>query len=84
MVKKSNKNSDIEKRVTQIISEQTGIPENKIKPNSDLREDLGIDSFAAIELAFNLKSEFGVAVEENELPNLHTVEDLIVGIKKKA
>ena len=84
MANKSNKNSDIEKRVKKIISEQTSIPENKIKLNSDLRTDLGIDSFAAIELAFNLKTEFGIAVEDNELPNLHTVEDLIVGIKKKA
>ena len=84
MANKSNKNSDIEKRVKKIISEQTSVPENKIKLNSDLRTDLGIDSFAAIELAFNLKTEFGIAVEDNELPNLHTVEDLIVGIKKKA
>ena len=84
MANKSNKNSNIEKRVKKIISEQTSIPENKIKLNSDLRTDLGIDSFAAIELAFNLKTEFGIAVEDNELPNLHTVEDLIVGIKKKA
>ncbi len=81
--KKGIKGNDIEKRIKHIISETTGIPENKIKLNSNLRTDLGLDSFAAIELAYNIKEEFGILVETQELPNLHTVKDIIAGIENR-
>jgi len=82
-MKSDIKTKDIEKRVKQIISEHTGILTKNIKLNSDLRVDLGIDSFAAIELIFSLKEEFGLNIEDSELQKLKTVNDILQAIKSK-
>ncbi len=72
----------IETRVIELIGEQAGISAKDIKLDSDLRNDLGIDSFAAVELAFRLKEEFDVPISNIELPKLRTVNDIVEGIKK--
>ena len=82
-MKRDAKWKDLEKRVKQVIGEHTGIPIYNIQLNSDLREDLGIDSFAAIELVFSLKERFGLNLEDAELQQIKKVCDIVDLIKNK-
>ena len=82
-IKRGAKWKDLEKRVKQVIGEHTGIPIGNIQLNSDLREDLGIDSFAAIELVFSLKEKFGLNLEDAELQQIKKVCDVVNLIKNK-
>ena len=43
---------------------------------ADLADDLGADSLAAVELSMALEDEFGVAIDDEDLPKLKTVGDL--------
>lgn len=48
-----------------------------ISPDMDLIQDLGIDSFDMIMIVNTLEEEFSIVVEEEDLENLKTVEDVI-------
>lgn len=69
-------NSIIEKKVRELLAEKTGYPLQKISADSVLRDDLGIDSFATIEIAFAIDHEFGVKVAQEDLVKFQTVRDI--------
>ncbi len=48
-----------------------------IKPTQSLREDLGLDSLAMIELLFRIEEVFDLEVPDADLPKLVTVGDVI-------
>lgn len=74
---------EIEMQIKQAISQAVGIEEKNITTASNLRTELGIDSYAAIELAYSLEDKFNVAISDNELPLLNTVGDIIELVQKK-
>jgi acyl carrier protein len=49
---------------------------SEVKPESRLKEDLGLGSLQAITLVMDLEEEYGVVVEDEELEGLVTVGDL--------
>lgn len=70
---------EIESKIRKAISRVAGISEEKIKPTSRLREDLGIDSFSALDLAYSIEEdfkEFTVELDDQKLRTLATVEDV--------
>jgi long-chain acyl-CoA synthetase len=50
-------------------------------PQANLTADLGLDSFARLELTCKLEEEFGIALEEDALQDAQTVEDLVLNVK---
>ncbi len=61
----------------QEIIEDTLKFDGEIKETSDLFKDLEADSLDAVELMMAVEEEFGVTVPDEELPNLHTVKDIV-------
>lgn len=52
---------------------------------ADRLEDLGIDSFSAVEMIYDLEEKFDVELPYNSndnMPDLQTVGDLVEAIKK--
>jgi len=68
---------NIELQVKQVLSEQLDIEIKRITDNASLTNDLGMDSFGSVEIAFELKERFGVEIPEEELANIKTVDDII-------
>ena len=62
--------------IKEILIEELGV-EEEITENSNLREDLEIDSMAAGELALQIDEKYGVDLQKEELTKLVTVKDLI-------
>ena len=62
--------------IKEILIEELGV-EEEITENSNLREDLEIDSMAAGELALQIDEKYGVDLQKDELTKLVTVKDLI-------
>lgn len=69
--------------IKKVLVEALNIDEDMIKPESKLKEDLDIDSLAAVELSLELETEFDVRIEDEELAKLVTVQDIIDIINKK-
>lgn len=74
---------NIEKKVIEILAEKLNIKAEKIKPESKLADDLGMDSFGAVEVMFEVEEKFGVTVSDKELIGLKTVEDVVKYVENK-
>ncbi len=63
--------------VRRILNEHLGVSEDKIKLNSNLVDDLGIDSLDAVELVMAFEEVFGVEISKGESETLTTVGDIV-------
>ena len=70
-------------KVSKVLVDAINVDESLIKPEASLKDDLGIDSLAAVELAMELESEFGVRIEDEELEGLKTVQGILDVLRAK-
>lgn len=70
-------------QVKDALVESLNIDGGDITLESSLKEDLGIDSLAAVELSLDLETEFDVEISDEELAALVTVEDIVKLIESK-
>jgi len=68
---------EIEKKVIAVLADRLDINLKKIKINSDLVNDLGVDSFMAVELAYKLREQLSMAVTATDLRPMKTVKDVV-------
>jgi acyl carrier protein len=54
----------------------------EVGPASRLREDLGLDSFAALEMLFELEEMVGIKIPQAAVMELRTVEDVLTYIER--
>ena len=66
-----------EARVGRVLRESVGVDPERIAPDARLVEDLGIDSLDRIELVFELESEFGIEIPDQEIAQVQTVGDVV-------
>ena len=71
-------------KVKEVLMEAINVDEDMIKMEANLKDDLGIDSLAAVELSLELETEFDVRIEDEELAKLVTVADIVYLLESKA
>lgn len=64
-------------RISMIIEDATGVDVEEISADSDLADDLHIDSVSRIDIAIRIEDAFGVRVEEEDLDAARTVSDIV-------
>lgn len=69
--------------IQKIIHKEFDIDEDKITPDANLRNDLHIDSMAAVNLSFEIEDQFNIKITDEELASLSTVADIISLLEKK-
>lgn len=73
---KENRNQ-IEKEVRKVIADMLRLSEETVRPDSMLVDDLGIDSFAVVELIFALEDRYGLDISDDDVVKLKKVEDIV-------
>lgn len=63
-------------KVKKIISEQLGVDEGEISPESHFIDDLGADSLDTVELVMALEEEFGIEIPDEDAEKIQTVGDV--------
>lgn len=76
-------NNDTFARVRKILARMLKIKEEIVKPQSSLRNDLGVDSLDIWEIVSKIEEAFGIEVSEDEIPQVNTVEDVVHMIEEK-
>jgi acyl carrier protein len=68
---------EIEDKVKEILAKELNIKKENITPEKRLIEDLGMDSFKAIEIIFEIEDSFGKRIKDSEIKDIKTVRDII-------
>jgi acyl carrier protein len=76
--------AEVDTKVKKIISEQLGVAEADVKPESSFVNDLGADSLDTVELVMALEEEFGVEIPDEDAEKIATVQNAIDYIKTKS
>lgn len=66
-----------EARIYKILSDLSAVPQQQIKRDDRLREDLGLDSVSSMELVSMLSEEFAIDVELEEAVRITDVAGLL-------
>jgi len=70
---KKNIRNDVKKLVGQIAR----MDSRSVKENASIRDDLGIDSLAAMEILASIEKRLGIIIDEAKAFDVVTVEDLL-------
>ncbi len=63
--------------IKQVIVDTLSCDEEKVTLEATLSDDLGADSLDAVELGMAIEEAVGVAIADEDLPNIKTVKDLV-------
>lgn len=70
-------------KVKDVLVEAINVDEESVTMEANLKDDLGIDSLAAVELSLELETEFDIKIEDDELAKLVTVADIVTLLESK-
>lgn len=67
----------MENKVMRIIAEISEVNESEIRMESELVDDLEVDSMMSLEILTELEREFGIQISETDLADFVTVGDIL-------
>ncbi len=70
-------------KIKDVLVEAINVSPEEVKPEASLKDDLGIDSLSAVELALELEEAFDISIADDELAKLVTVQDIINIVEAK-
>jgi len=70
-------------RIHQALADYLKRDVRTITPQQSLREDLGLDSMATIELLFRIEEAFDLQIPDGDLHQLATVSDVTAYVERK-
>lgn len=73
---------NIEIKVNQAIRQVTKDSDKDISPDSVLA-DIGVDSFAGIDLVYTLEDVFKIKISDDEMKQIKTVKDIVEIVKSR-
>ena len=79
-IKKSQNTSNtlnVRKDLKKIVADIARMSDKKVKESSRIRDDLGVDSLAAMEILASIEKRLGIIIDEAKALNIVTVGDLI-------
>ena len=74
---------DMLERIKKILSRMMKVKEAKVALESNLRDDLGVDSVDIWDISSRMEEEFKIEVKENDLLGITTVQDVVNLVKAK-
>ena len=73
---------NIESEIISIISDISGFEKEEITPETNLPDDLEVDSIKAIELTVALKKKYKISIRDSDIPEINTVGQILDLTKK--
>jgi len=69
--------NNVEQEITSIISDVSGFEPEEIKPDTNLQNELEIDSIKAIEITVAIEKKFKIQVRDEDVPNITTLKQAV-------
>jgi acyl carrier protein len=74
--------NSLEEEVKKLVADITEVPLEKLKPDADFFNDLGIDSLKAIEIVAAFEKKFRIIIPEEDIPRIRNLMQVIEYTKK--
>lgn len=74
--------ADLEQRLKKLLLGRVGVPEEKVRLEASLIDDLGLDSLDAVELSIAMEDEFDLQLDDDQVKQLVTVADVLALVQK--
>ena len=68
---------EIQQKVIAIVAQKLSADPLKISGETRLADDLGVDSFGAVELMFEIEEAFNLKIVDSEIAHVRTVNDIV-------
>ena len=75
---------EVLKKVQEIVSEYTGLPQESVIPNAELGTDLNIGSLDKIDIFVRFEDEFKIQFTDDDVYEDITIDDIVETILKKS
>ena len=69
--------SNLEQEIRDLIADIIEVPADKISPDANLVDDLGMDSMMALEILAALEKKFKIKISEDELRKITTLSNAV-------
>ena len=76
-------NENLFNEVRKVLAKQLRKPEDIIKPDSKIIDDLGANSLNILMLLMTIEEDFGIKVPDEELADFKTVGDVVSFLEKQ-
>lgn len=70
-------NNDIFVKLKAIAVNDIGIDADKVKPESDIIKELGLDSLDIVDMLMKVEETFGVTIDDSDVVEMKTVADVV-------
>ena len=64
-------------KLCEFLSEQLGVDESEIRPETNIIDDLGADSLDVVELITAMEDEFNIIITDERIRELFTVGEVV-------
>ena len=68
---------EVLKWVVEILTREFGVDAANLRPETDLAEDLDLDSIDAIDMAVRIEEKTGLALSGEDLQSIQTIQDAV-------
>ena len=75
------KTTEVSEKITQALADYLKRDAASIQPTHHLREDLGLDSMAVIEMLYRIEEVFNLQIPDQDLAGLTTVGQVIAYVQ---
>ena len=69
--------NDIRNKIKEAIANVSDIELEDISDEASFKDDLGLDSLVLLEISVDIELQFGLEVSEEDLAQLHTLQDAV-------
>lgn len=74
---------DILKKLKTILVEQLGLQQKQVTLESNIQQDLGVDSLDCVELVMAVEEEFAIDITDEEAERIQTVAQAVEHIQSQ-
>ncbi len=68
---------EITEKVIEVLADKGSVEKDKIKPDSSLVDDLGMDSLDAVEMVFEFEEQYGIQIPDDVIQGFKYVKDIV-------
>jgi acyl carrier protein len=69
--------------VKTILARQLRLDPERVKPESDIKKDLGADSLDILQLLMRMEDDYGIVIPDQELAQFRYVSDVVAFLDKQ-